>query len=119
MGLTQVDIDGLVQALRRPQFMLYVGRKSAPLGLPLNPAVVEADSFLGALDARTPTAAEREVLFRTRSTVTVPLIACDLDAKGLPEEFRQERRRDGVESRRRWQFDDRDEAVFAWSGSGE
>lgn len=118
-GVDRIDIDGLAQALRCPQYMLYVGRKSAPLGLPLNPAVVEADSFLDALDARTPTAAEEEVLLRTRSTDTVPTIACDIDAKGLPAEFRRERRRDGVGSRRRWQFDDRDEAVFVWNGNCE
>ena len=118
-GAARVDMDGLAQALRRPQYVLYVGRKSAPLGLPLNPAVVEADSFLSALDARTPTAAEREVLLRARSTDMVPMVACDVDAKGLPEELRRERRRDGVRSRRRWQFEDRDEAVFVWSGGGE
>ena len=118
-GTPGADVDGLAQALRHPHYVLYVGRKSAPLGLPLNPAVVEADSFLDALDARTPTAAEREVLVRARSTETLPVIACDLDAAGLPEEFRRERRRDGVRSRRRWQFDDRDEAVFAWTGGSE
>ena len=116
-GAAQVDVDSLAQALRRPQYALYVGRKSAPLGLPLNPAVIEADSFLVALDARTPTAVESELLFRVRSTDTATLVACDLDAQGLPEEFRRERRRDRVESRRRWQFNDRDEAVFAWRGS--
>lgn len=108
-----VDMDGLAHAIRRPRFTLYVGRKSAPLGLPLNPEVVEAASFLEALDARKRTGVETAVLQRVRSTDTTT-VACDVDAPGLPEVFRQERRRDGVASRRRWQFDDRVEAVFTW-----
>ena len=32
-----------------PCFTLYLGRKSAPLGLPLNPAVIEADTFMDCL----------------------------------------------------------------------
>lgn len=109
-----VDVELLARALRRPRYCLYVGRKSAPLGLPLNPEAIEADGFLDALDARTPTEAEAEVLQRTRSTDAPATVACDLDAPGLPEEYRRERRRDRVASRRRWQFDDRQEAVFPW-----
>lgn len=118
-GGARVDLDRLASALRCPQYVLYVGRKSAPLGLPLNPVVVDADGFLAAFETRKPTAAERDVLFRARATDATRTIACDLDAEGLPEEFRQERRRDRVGSRRRWQFDDRDEAVFEWTGGGQ
>lgn len=112
----RVEMDRLASALRCPHYVLYVGRKSAPLGLPLNPVVVDADGFLAAFDARKPTAVEQDVLSRGRATDAPSTIACDLDAEGLPEGFRQERRRDRVRSRRRWQFDDRDEAVFEWTG---
>ena len=113
------DIDRMAQCLCRPRYGLYVGRKSAPLGLPLNPAVVEADGFLDALDARNPTAAEREVLDGLGAPDAPATVACDLDAPGLPTEFRRERRRDAVASRSRWQFGDRDEAVFRWAGGAE
>lgn len=35
----------LVEALRRPGFVPYAGRKSNPLGLPLNPHVIEAETL--------------------------------------------------------------------------
>ena len=115
----QVDLDSMVRAMRHPHFVLYVGRKSAPLGLPMNPAVVEADNFLAALDGRIRSEPELDVLQRIRSSDGVSqMIACDLDAPGIPHDFRRERRRDGVLSRARWQFNDREEAVFSWNRGG-
>ena len=115
-----IDLDDVARALERPHFTLYVGRKSAPLGLPLNPIITQATTFLAALAAREPTALERDVLRHiARDDETLPLIACDLDAAGIPRDFRQERRRDVVSSRKRWQFSDRAEAVFPWDeGAG-
>ena len=57
-----IDLYDVARALERPHFTLYVGRKSAPLGLPLNPIIIDATTFLAALTARTPTALERDVL---------------------------------------------------------
>ena len=113
----RVDLDRMARAMRKPHFALYVGRKSAPLGLPLNPAIVEADTFLRALDDRTPSEPEHDVLRRIQSSdSTFRMVACDLDAPGIPADFRKERRRDAISSRSRWQFNDRDEAVFSWNG---
>ena len=112
-----IDLYDVARALERPHFTLYVGRKSAPLGLPLNPIIIDATTFLAALTARTPTALERDVLSHIGGDdETLPLIACDLDAAGIPRDFRQERRRDVISSRERWQFSDRAEAVFPWDG---
>ena len=114
-----VDLESMARAMWQPHFALYVGRKSAPLGLPLNPAIVEADTFLRALDDRTPSEPEHDVLRRIQSSGSISrMVACDLDAPGIPADFRRERRRDAVSSRSRWQFDDRDEAVFSWNGGG-
>lgn len=41
----------LAKALRRPRFVLYLGRKSCPLATPLKPDVVEATTVLGAIQA--------------------------------------------------------------------
>lgn len=41
----------LAAALRRPRFVLYLGRKSCPPGAPLHPQVVSADSVLAACQA--------------------------------------------------------------------
>lgn len=43
------SLDDIDKALRRPQFTLYLGRKSCPLSLPLDPFIIEAGDILQAL----------------------------------------------------------------------
>ncbi len=113
-----VDLGEIAGALQRPRFVLYVGRKSAPVGLPLNPEIIEADTFMAALAARQPNAEEQRVL---QSVFVVGAargaIAFDHDAPDAPAESRIERRRDAVASRARWQFTDRLERIVAVEGS--
>lgn len=45
------SLNILAQKLIRPEFQLYLGRKSCPPSLPLNPQIVTAESFIRALDA--------------------------------------------------------------------
>lgn len=107
-----VDLDGIAEALRHPRFVLYVGRKSAPPGLPLNPEIIEAGTFLAAFEARQPTDEERTVLRCIHIPGTARrMIAFDHDAPGAPAGTRVERRRDGIVSRLRWQFADRLERI--------
>lgn len=109
-----IDFDGVVRALRNPDFTLYLGRKSAPLGLPLDPEIVEAESFKAALAARRPNDMEEAVIERIRrGTMRRSDIAFDHDAPGASGDARIERRRDVVVSRSRWQFTDRLEGVVA------
>lgn len=109
-----VDLEEIADALRSPCFVLYVGRKSAPLGLPLNPEIVEADTFMDAFGARLPNDEEQRVLQHIR----IPgaerrAIAFDDDVPEAPAGSRLERRRDAVASRARWQFADRLERIVA------
>ena len=107
-----VDLDRIIAALRRPRFVLYLGRKSAPLGLPLNPVFVDADTFMDAFSARQRSDAEKHVLDRIRiSNGTEKIVSFDHDAPGAPADARLERRRDAIVSRQRWQFADRLEGV--------
>jgi len=48
------ELPALAQALRRPRFALYLGRKSCPLMLPLDPRVVEAPDAVAAIGAIRP-----------------------------------------------------------------
>ena len=106
-----VALDVVARALREPHFTLYLGRKAAPLGLPLNPAIVEANTFMEAFEMRQPI--EGPVLKGVLPTDGEPImIAFDHDAPGAPADVWIERRRDAVASRRRWQFEDRLEGVF-------
>lgn len=114
-------LDDLASALRQPRFVLYLGRKSAPLGLPLNPAIVEAGTLLEAFDGRQATSEESELLERiASSTQALRQIAFDADVEmelvADIGESRQERRRDRVVDRVRWQFADRLEHVVDLQG---
>jgi CRISPR system Cascade subunit CasD len=48
------SLPELQNALRKPQFVLYLGRKSCPVSVPLQPQIVEADGFHSALSAKFP-----------------------------------------------------------------
>ena len=126
-----VDLDEIAAALRRPHFALYLGRKSAPLGLPLDPELVEAANFMDALalrrpavvaeaDGESPGAVEAWTLSMLgRDLAAGREVAFDADAPGAPENGLLERRRDGVGSRARWQFVDRSERVVVDRGGRE
>jgi CRISPR system Cascade subunit CasD len=103
-----------VEALKRPHFTLYFGRKACPLGVPLDPRVVAADdprsAMLTYLSARTP---EQARFLCDLGLDGLPsILALDLDGASDPaNRIRIERRRDGLESRRRWQFGLRSEVL--------
>ena len=107
-----VDLNEMADALKHPHFTLYVGRKSAPLGLPLNPEIIDAEDFMAAFHARQLNDEERAVLQSIHvDGAAGGEIAFDHDAPGAPADVRIERRRDATLSRTRWQFADRLEAV--------
>lgn len=110
------DADGAVldhmrNAMREPAFTPFLGRKANPLGLPLDPQVIEAPSFLHALSMYHRAAPTLQVLDRIGDPDQA-VIAVDADAPGVPEDAGIERRADRLASRARWQYHDRDEAVF-------
>ncbi|MGI5862485.1 MAG: type I-E CRISPR-associated protein Cas5/CasD [Myxococcales bacterium] len=50
-GESPFDLETLADALKRPRFTPYLGRKSCPLGMPLQPQIVEAADPAAAIDA--------------------------------------------------------------------
>jgi CRISPR system Cascade subunit CasD len=112
-------LEELAEAMRCPGFIPYLGRKSCPLGLPLAPEIVEANEAPAALAQRH--AAGPEVALRRRwlnqrpgeepATLMVTLDAGEV-AEDDPRRLRVELRRDQPRSRRRWQFDLREELVL-------
>jgi CRISPR system Cascade subunit CasD len=114
----------VAEALKRPAFTLYFGRKACPLGLPPAPVVLEADSlaavFAAAESQRVLPA--REVLGHlSPNTEHAATVYADIDltreGQGLDllrsdyRIARIERRRDGRGNRRRWQFELRAEVI--------
>jgi CRISPR system Cascade subunit CasD len=110
-------LEDLKQALERPVFALYAGRKANALGLPVGPVIVEAESLAAAFALRPPRPSEEafEVLDRLkprnawgREVAHDPLphgIASGLTA------VRSETRRDASPQRDRWQFAERTVAI--------
>jgi CRISPR system Cascade subunit CasD len=107
-------LAALAEALRHPHYTLYFGRKACPLGLPLQPRVVEADdpraAMLHYLASRTPE--QNAMLHDLRLDGSPSVLALDLDGiSDRSNAMRVERRRDALESRRRWQFGLRSEVL--------
>lgn len=98
------SLTKIVSALRRPHFVLYLGRKSCPLALPLEPQLVVAGSVAAAFDgaAFNTTLAD----FSTGECVRYSDEKPDDSALKLI-------RRDQPDSRRRWQFAEREEYRLA------
>ncbi len=114
-----VVLGDIAAALRSPHFTLYAGRKSHPLMLPCHPIVVEAESVSGAFaafDTALPAAMKE---FRQRYLPDVqrygqkaaPVIYSDLGEEETYE--RIEQRRDLPESRTKWRFGLRQEAILS------
>jgi len=115
-----VDLERMAESLKRPAYVLYMGRKSAPLGLPLRPEIVSAEKFMDALNARKPNAEESMVLaILEPSAISGMEIAFDADVPIELPESQVQRRRDAVANRSRWQFMDRWERILLVNERGD
>jgi len=103
----------LVQAIQKPRFVLYLGRKACPPALPLWPRVITADHALAALEQY------RKVLEAVVGEGQVRALeqlvwGGDIEA-GVAEDM-QVVRKDRLLSRQHWQFGDRVEYVAFLGG---
>lgn len=108
-------LEEIAASMQEPAFTPYLGRKSCPLGLPLHPVTIEADDAYAALLERNERGGEAKL--RDRLLPHAPpgrIVALDWEdaLEGDPRLLRVEIRRDQPRSRRRWQFDLRQEAVL-------
>lgn len=99
-------LQDLSAALNRPHYHLYLGRKSCPLALPLNPLIVQSETLKAALDGYPV----NEGLQRLRQPeVRYYWEVCD--HSGMQQESWRAPRYDQPLSHRRWQFVSREECV--------
>jgi CRISPR system Cascade subunit CasD len=112
------SLEDLADALRRPRFVLYLGRKSCPPAAPLHPLIITADSALAAIEAyRTRLNGELSALKDHRGRLPLEPIA-DLIRltwgegiePGATEDLSAPRK-DRMIRRQSWQFSDRIEHV--------
>ena len=122
------SLADLSAAMRAPRFVPYLGRKSCPLGLPLAPRIVTADTLAGAFarrdeqvaaEARRRSMADLERLaLAGRGRLAGAMVWADPAGADEPplglEVWHTETRRDVPLSRWRWQFALREEAAARW-----
>lgn len=119
------SVEQLQQALRYPVFQLYLGRKSCPLAVPLDPQIIDSDTFKSALDAYQPKPllpgeaewhSDRRWLKADSLTryywEGVPEDFFDQTADYNPSQVQTLVRYDKPLSRRRWQFKPRKEYLW-------
>ena len=105
-------------ALKRPQFVLYLGRKSCPLCLPASPEISQSKSLKSALDGFTNRDCRLlEDMLETSSRYYYWEDGLNGEALGMPLE-KTYSRRDRLESRGRWHFSYRDEFCYLEDAGG-
>lgn len=110
-------LENLQKHLQHPVFHLYLGRKSCPLALPLNPQMLEADSFKAALIHY-----EESQLYNGKQfsdylgTATVTYYWEKCSHSGMSEHSYRVPRYDEPLNRKSWQFAARDEYVLLGEG---
>lgn len=111
-------LAALAQALAKPRFLLYLGRKACPPAAPLWPQLVSADSALAAFEqyAALHEKARHEAAGDARrppleALPTIRRIAFDGHIQAGVSPHMTVRRKDRLIRRRNWQFGDRDEHV--------
>lgn len=105
------SLEDLRDALQRPAFVLYAGRKANALGLPVRPEIVTADSLGAAYLAYPPVPQEmlsEFAVLRPRAGWgrEVAHDPCEGFAAGLMPHHRAIRR-DAMADRNRWQYSER------------
>jgi CRISPR system Cascade subunit CasD len=119
------SLSAIADAMARPRFTPYLGRKSCPLGLPLAPSLQESATAIDALRVRHRDGPEATfsiggaLSFREAVTGKIHRLLIAMDDADVPEEekpqrLRVESRRDQPLSRSRWQFDLRSEALLEY-----
>jgi CRISPR system Cascade subunit CasD len=109
-------LQAVAEALRRPTFLLYLGRKSCPFGLPLAPRLVEGATLIEAFRAYDEGMAQSERSLRAELQLLPSeraLIAADTEMPHGGQALRRERRRDEALSRDGWRFGLREELIIA------
>lgn len=117
-------LDDMETALARPAFTLFAGRKAHPLMLPSAPRIVEVADIRSAFSAHD--AAEPDSVRKLKCDLRIEprpgastTIYTDADAVSENEVQRFEQRRDLPESREKWRFGLRTEAVLRNASKGD
>lgn len=103
---TAETLEQLAQALAKPRFTLYLGRKSCPVALPLAPQIVQSDDLRNAFDQATFPDSQ---LLTALPLANERIFVWEEGRHSGMEALHVNPRRDEPTSRKRWQFGERDE----------
>ena len=103
---SSIDLSLIRRKLREPEFTLYLGRKSCPPALPLEPTIIEAESVRSAFEAASFSTDELLELLRMRRTRQV---FWEGESNEGFDTLHTVTKRDQPSSRIRWQFSNRAE----------
>lgn len=118
-----VTLSGIAEALRQPMFPPYLGRKSCPPAMPLNPRLIKAADCLAAFRAMhsaedNAAEMERQVASNLAHRTGDTTLYWEGDAETPIRATQTVTRRDRPIDRKRWQFTSREEH-FALLPKGE
>ena len=100
------DITCVAGFLKKPQFTLYLGRKSCPLGLPLEPQIIQAENCSEAFR-------KSEFKFADELEFMIDQGTAQYYSEEISEKSKMKLiRRDQPVNRTAWQFTERDEYYF-------
>ena len=100
-------LSDVAEALAKPRFTLYLGRKACPLALPLNPQIIAAENVLTALRVYQQTLAKRN----GETAIAFERIVWGEGINAGVIHDLEVVRKDRVLSREHWQFGDRIEYI--------
>lgn len=121
MANAPYSLARLAEALKQPKFVLYLGRKSCPVDMPLHPRVLNAETINTAFanyqqqlaelwKQQLPKHTEPQHMAVQKITWGDDFGADDLSAVGVNRDF-SVTRKDQVITRQGWQFSDRSEHI--------
>lgn len=117
------NVEAMADALRRPVFAPYLGRRSCPVGEPFWPLVVEAETIEGALEAydaaKSAAWAEAELHEPSGRKDRSGAIGSDVGMGRKANAGVSQRRRDQLVSARKRHLGLREEIVDSWFGDAK
>ena len=122
---TNTTLPDLEKALKKPYFLLYLGRKSCPLSVPMMPKIIEQHTLEAALTDYYADPTRKKIISTIvtakKSANTDLKIYTDVAGSDVTQLTPQQThtRKDQLLHRGAWQYADREEHLYHWSMTKE
>jgi CRISPR system Cascade subunit CasD len=122
---TSITLVEIKDALKKPNFVLYLGRKSCPLAIPMMPKIIEKNTLEDVLTDYVADPTRKKIistiLTAKKSANTDLKIHTDVAGSDVTQLMRQQThtRKDQLLHRGAWQYTDREEHLYLLSTTQE